>query len=183
MEWLPLVERTRPESEEPEPPRGHPMPYTSPEMGAGCVKPLVNEYYSEGCYLWVVLEQTDADLEVEDAAFDQATDPPPWVEYMLSDVGLEDIVGCGRGSFRGWGGVLEWSMENGIAPGQPFLIFCSRPWTTKTWTDYGWEYDVDFEAWIVRRLPTEMGVRQYERVVSEVFSDRQKILDAERLRR
>ena len=155
------------------------MPYTSPEMGAGCVRPLVNEYYSDGCYLWVVLEQTDADLEVEDAALDQADEMPAWVEYMLSDVGLEEIVGCGCGSmFCGWGGVLEWSMQEGIAPGQPFLVYCTVPRTTKTWTDYGWEYDLDFEAWIVRRLPTQMGVRQYERVVSEVYSDRQKILDA-----
>lgn len=176
MEWLRLIDEPARESEKSERPRGYRMPYTSPEMGAACVEPLVNEYYSDGCYLWATLEQTDGDLEIEDASYQDAQEILPWADYLLSEYGLQEIVGC-------VGDVLEWSLHQGIAPGQPFLIYCEPPRTEKIWTDWGYEYDEEWEAWVVRKLPTEMGIRQYERIVSEVYSDRQKLLDATRSRR
>lgn len=152
----------QPIAPEPEPIMGVRSPYPTVDIGAACIEPMVDEYYRDGAYLWATLE-LDGELVVEGCE-DSATECPAWLDYMLSEeCSLAEMVGADYD-------VLDWSIREGIAPGQPFLIYCTAPWTSKLWTDYGYEYDIEFEAWVVRRLPVEIGPREYERIVNEVLT-------------
>jgi hypothetical protein len=146
-------------------PTGYPSPYPTVEVGARCVKDLVDEHYSDGMYVWATLEQTDGDLEIDtDAVLGYEGEIVAWADHLLTEFGLAEILGIAGCD------VLDWSIREGIAPGQPFLIYCTPPVTIRS---YEGEYDIDWEAWIVRRMPTTMELRQYERVVSEVYADRE----------
>jgi len=61
----------------------------------------------------------------------------------------------------GWTHILDlawdqdwdaWMLREGIAPGQEFLVDIEATYT-KSWTDYGYEYDVEFAVEIVARAP------------------------------
>lgn len=61
---------------------------------------------------------------------------------------------------------LKWAMENGILPRQPFLICVTAPrWFRSSW-EYQ-EYDFDFEAMIVDRLPPDSTARDIARFLDE----------------
>lgn len=157
----------------PEPERIAPgrFPYLNVRMGAACCLAFENEYYVQGAYLWLVLEadERERDLEPEHAGFAEEGRCPEWVDYVLEEFGLRHVLGCEDDD------VLDWSIREGIAPGQPFLVYVERPWTDKFWTDCGYEYEVEYNAWVVRRLPVECGPREYEGVVATLLKNRREV--------
>ena len=74
MDWLQI--EPMPAPPEPEYPVPRRTPYISVGMGAACCEPHVNEYYADGAYLWVLLEEDGYDLCPEhDSVFDEGTMP------------------------------------------------------------------------------------------------------------
>lgn len=65
-----------------------------------------------------------------------------WLQYERDMVGLEDLLGIDQ--WRTGCGTASWLAQNGIAPGQPFLVHFDPPRYWRSWTDYGYEYDSEF---------------------------------------
>lgn len=81
---------------------------------------------------------------------------------------------------------VPWMLENGIAPGQPFLL-CIQPPKYSGGSYYDpYDVDVDWDIDLVRVLPLDASeaLARWERVLSDLEDDRKiKAFEAERLER
>ncbi len=83
-------------------------------------------------------------------------------QHHLEDLNFDTMMDISYGD----GAHLKWAMENGILPRQPFLICVTPPrWFRSSW-EYQ-EYDFDFEAMIVDRLPPESTERDVARFLDD----------------
>ncbi len=89
-------------------------------------------YLPDGiCYVWLVLEPGDEDL------FPALLSPMPkddhWMWYDVCNEGWEPFLNppwAGTKGRLGWDWVFTWTqyaLEQGIAPGQPFLVWLDKP--------------------------------------------------------
>ncbi len=105
------------------------------------VTPLEDFNIGSTAFRWFRLAFTDLELCGDQGAFD-----PSW----LIDTSFEEIFD----SFHGTYSAINWGLENGISPGQPFLVRFEKPiWSTYGGYDGPVEYDVDYPWDIVRILP------------------------------
>ena len=155
-----------PETEEEPLVEGLPSPYFSVSQGAQVVEPLCDEYYSTEAFIWCQLYQTQGDLEIEQIG-EEFEGEVPWWDETVQEIGLDYLLGVTWG--LGFPPVLDWALREGLSPGQPFLVYVQKP----VWfQDYYGECDVEIDAWIVRKLPAEISVRDFEKVVDEIYQDR-----------
>lgn len=92
--------------------------------------------------------QLDCDLGFIGAADECIGETPIWLDDEVHMCGWESILGVDKGD------VLNWSLENGIVPHQPFLVSLKPHWS-RAWCDYGYEWDVDFHAEVLYVEPMD----------------------------
>lgn len=98
--------------------------------------------------VWLMLDRQN-DLSMEECGEDEIGTRPEWLQYELENMSWSDILDARLyGEHK-----LRWMLENGIAPGQPFLVELPHPHYSKSWTDCGYEYDTDYSPDIVRIRP------------------------------
>lgn len=110
---------------------------------------LLVDFYSESVVrVWLMMDPANG-LDLEEVGEDSIGDSPEWLGLERENLGWDDILGVGYSDNK----MLKWGLEEGIAPGQPFLVELPHPHYSKSWTDCGYEYDVDFAPEIVRVRP------------------------------
>ena len=103
--------------------------------------------------VWLVLDRQN-DLSMEECGEDEIGERPEWLQYELENMSWSDILDARLyGEHK-----LSWKLENGIAPGQPYLVELPHPHYSKSWTDCGYEYDVDYSPEILRTRPMKPSV-------------------------
>lgn len=155
-DFTPFYDETKPpEYDDPAWYRDPPAPPTDFSF---FVPRYVDVYHATGYfYMWfrVVTQPGEEDLCLERCSTD-GDDLPEWLDEEIREQGLDEVVpinhfihedsdGC---SFRcTW---LRWGLENGVAPGQPFLVRISKPVYDR---DYWGEVDCDWDREIVHVEP------------------------------
>lgn len=94
-------------------------------------------------YVWLVADPLDdLALRQDDLVEDDQTEAEAqrdWLEFERDMVGWEELVGASRGD------VATWLLREGLAPGQPFLVWLRPHYSV----DYYGEHDLDIEAEVV----------------------------------
>jgi len=109
---------------------------------------LVDLYSKEVVRVWLAMNP-DYDLEFEEVGEDSIGERPEWLQYELENIGWDDILGIGYSDDK----MPRWGLEEGIAPGQPFLVELPHPHYYSSQTENGTEHDVDFDPDIIRIRP------------------------------
>lgn len=110
------------------------------------IPPLMDVTLESVVYIWARLVVDGGRLTVEQyntRFFDGGGRPPWWTEERVD---LDYLL---FGSFLGDQGT-PWGLEEGICPGQPFLIAIPEPHCSR---DYWGEYDEDWSYDIVKTMP------------------------------
>lgn len=104
---------------------------------------LVDECSEEVCRIWFYLEEFCLSL----AQLNLAGDMPSWLEIERDQAGWDGILELDpRDDER-----VTWAMENGIAPGQPFLMEIHPPRYFQCGSPFdGEEWDVEYSATLVK---------------------------------
>lgn len=103
---------------------------------------------------------------------------PEWFYYEMEQDGLSSFLNSYNLGYS-WDDTFpemaRWGLENGIAPFQPFLLRFPMPYYSKSWTDCGYEYDVDYSWEIMRVLPwpTEKVQKQWERYFNSIYAPKE----------
>jgi hypothetical protein len=109
---------------------------------------LVDFFSEKVVRVWLMLDPQN-DLSMEECGDDEIGKRPEWLQYELENMSWSDILDARLyGEHK-----LSWMLENGIAPGQPFLVELPHPHYSKSWTDCGYEYDTDYAPEIIRLRP------------------------------
>lgn len=109
---------------------------------------LVNHYDPKFAKIWL---EFDCDLGIVPVSDDHIGEEPVWLDDEVSMVGWESILDVDLD-------MMAWMLKNGIVPHQPFLVSLKPHWY-RAWSDYGYEYDVDFNAsidYVEPRTPGEV---------------------------
>lgn len=103
---------------------------------------LVDEYSEEVCRVWFYLDEHGLELE----RLNSAGDMPEWLDNELVDTCWDEILGVS------WeeGERAAWAIEDGIAPGQPFLVEIRPPHYTQ---DREGDWDVEYNTDLIRVDP------------------------------
>lgn len=118
---------------------------------------LVDVYAQPVCYIWLRVVRDGVDLTVEScAALSQGTQPE-WFDSELSNSGWPDIISPDHkwsametSDFTGtWN---DWALQEGLCPGQAFLVEFKHPRWYKSGYEYE-EWDVEYFWEIVDREP------------------------------
>jgi hypothetical protein len=121
---------------------------------------VLTDFFSEQLVrVWLVLD-ADNDLSVEAAGEDEIGERPEWLTCELANLGWADIADIEHFTYTSkdvdgneWNeGQMLWALQNGIAPGQAFLVEMDHPNYTKDYNyEYGtYEYDVEFSSAVIR---------------------------------
>jgi hypothetical protein len=119
------------------------------------IPPLTNVYRAGGpAYIWLwLLPGGWRDLEVQECADDSIGTSPEWLD---GDRDFESIMGYRHAAYDDEsefaGGWVQWGIESGIGPGQPFCIEVYPPTWHKTSYEYD-EWDCEWEWNVVRVMP------------------------------
>lgn len=113
--------------------------------------PLVDLNTPTRIYRWYKLvHEWGDDLLFESCAVEALGKLPAWVEHN-DETDIEDMIGVDWCPQR----ILHWGLENGLAPGQPFLICIDEPrWYKSGGYEYE-EWDCEWDAEIVRVMPRD----------------------------
>lgn len=128
----------------------------------------VNVFSQVVCYIWLQVVRDGIDLGVEpDLAADTFGTVPEWYEFEMDNTDWESVIGpewksCSdESNFTGkWN---DWALQEGLAPGQRFLVEFKHPrWYKCSW-EYE-EYDVEYYWDIVLREPrsAKQAIRAWE---------------------
>lgn len=119
---------------------------------------LTNVYSEEVIQVWLKADPQDG-LKLTEVDVDEGVGRvPDWYDYDVNELGWDSIIGAYRHSSpdqygntwsEGW---LIWCLEEGIAPGQPFLVELPRPYHSVSHTQDGTEYDTEYEPEIIAVL-------------------------------
>lgn len=145
------------------------------------VPPMVDVHLPDQLFLWVKFRVDCNDLEPESCAVESMGRLEPIFENEMDNGGVEGLLYyLTSHTERRW---MNWALQNGIAPGQPFLIWVGEPHHYSTWTDCGTEYDTDIDVELVRVLPNtpRRAARSWERAL-KLITAFEKARDAERKR-
>lgn len=131
---------------------------------------LVDFYSKAVVRVWLMMDPTNG-LDLEEVGEESVGEPPEWLVYERENQGWDDILGISYTDDK----MLRWGLENGIAPGQLFLVELPHPRYSKHWTDCGYEYDVDYAPSIVRVRPMKpsCAARAFEREWSRIAEGRE----------
>jgi hypothetical protein len=125
--------------------------------------------------LWMVYHlQDDEDAGVvvgmyPDDDAEQIGAVPDWLDYERENTGWQYLV------MADFDNLLEWGLENGISPGQPFLVRFGRP-TYQTYSGPdGTDYDVDYdnEVVAVEPLPFAEWSARMQRALEDDLEERE----------
>lgn len=145
---------------------------------------LTNVYSKAVIQVWLKPDAQDG-LKLVEVDPDESVGPSPdWLDYDVKEIGWDYILDSSYCSSspdeygnRWPEGRMRWCLEEGIAPGQPFLVELPRPYHSVSHTQNGTEYDTDYEPEIIaifpwkpsraakvwaRELKAEMSYRQAE---------------------
>lgn len=141
------------EEEGPPEPREPPLPAVNPAW----LTPLCDANTEKAIFVWfkLVYDGT-SDLDPQECGTDCIGGPPEWTDHeddlslgtVMSPAWTHTTVG-GHDFPDQW---LRWGLENGIAPGQPFLVRIGRPHYYKCSYEYE-EYDCEWDVEVVRTMP------------------------------
>lgn len=113
---------------------------------------MTDVYFDDVVYVWARLlpggSWGDLDLELYDGP--SIGEMPEW----FSDYG-EWLDGALIRYRCGTPSSITWALENGIAPGQPFLLEVGPPRSYRCSWEYD-EWDVDYDVGLVRVLPNSI---------------------------
>jgi len=119
---------------------------------------LVNVYSQPVCYIWLQVVRDGVDLTVEPYLTSSHGEEPDWFDYELSNSSWPDIISPDHkwsaietSDFTGtWN---DWALQEGLCPGQPFLVEFEHPrWYKSGGYEYE-EWDVEYSWTIVDRAP------------------------------
>lgn len=139
---------------------------------------LVDYFFEHECFVWMRMEGHG----IEECGEDSFGEDPKWLAIERSENPLSAMLekewcfGC-KEDEDGWmqsHGDVIWLLHRGIAPYQPFLVRIRPPEYSKTWTDCGYEYDVEYDTEIVfvKRWKEHTILRAWNRLYSmEVEAD------------
>jgi len=164
--WEELEVKPEPE-ENPGPP---PLPVNM--LHPMAIPPLCDAFAEKSIYIWfrLVYDGT-SDLDPEECGTDEIGGAPQW--WVDEDDHSLDTIFSPTWTHTTHDGHefpdkwLRWALEEGIAPGQPFLVCIKEPRYTR---DYYGEYDVEYDVDIVRvmpRTPTQ-ALRAWSRVLEKI---------------
>lgn len=137
-------------------------------VGAGCktalplaIPPLVDLHIGGGsAFVWLrLVGGYGSDLEFEEFGNLTIGVISEWYNRERSESDWESFLGvewhwCRVDEKREYrDSCTRWAIEQGIAPGQPFLVEMAEPYYSKTVTMEGTEYDVEYDCQVVRVLP------------------------------
>lgn len=103
------------------------------------------------CYSWLVLYRDGLDLNVEKCLdVEEFGREPEWLWHETSDNGWEGIINPAYDRDHGrWN---MWALQQGLCPGQPFLVELEKPHYYRCSWEYD-EWDVSYAFDIVMRDP------------------------------
>lgn len=123
-------------------------------------EPLIDLYTDEHSTIWLVLMP---DMTFERVCFTDPAEipcthyiegePPAYVEATFDGLGWHDVLDVPKDD----SGTLDWALENGIVPCQPFAVRVFPPRVWRGWTDYGYEYDMETRVEVLRVRPAPPG--------------------------
>lgn len=130
--------------------------------------PLRNTITKHIMRMWFTIDYLcDPFLEPAEDATDGLEEPPDWWTHDVQEFGIDWSMNLDTPEK-----FLLFLLKKGIAPGQPFLIEFTEPHHWKSWTDYGYEYDVDYNWKLVQIHP--MGpadvLRRWEQGLEELLA-------------
>lgn len=136
--------------------------------------PLCNAGTEDAVYIWYKLVYGGGnDLEPQECGDVQWGGMPNWWD-QTEDKSLDSILGppwtlTKYGSHDFTDQWIRWALENGIAPGQPFLICIGMPQWYRCSYEYD-EWDCDQDAQLVRALPRTpaQALRAWSRTLDRV---------------
>lgn len=148
---------------------------------------FVNVFSQPVCYIWLRVEREDGglDLTVEPYLGDTFGTEPEWYYYEESNSSWSDIIGAG--SHGSWkkddfiGGWNTWAMQEGLCPGQEFLVQFKPPrWYRCSWEYI--EYDVEYDFDIVMRAPRspKQAARSWDQWKKACIRNRQSLREHQR---
>ncbi len=98
-----------------------------------------------------------ADFALYDSRLDGEEVFPTWVDYELDALGWPYVIKAVDTYQSVHDSVLTWLLNEGIAPGQPFLVELSNYSTSRSFEG---EWDLDWDAKIVQLGPPPVDVAQ-----------------------
>ena len=144
---------------------------------------LVNVYLPSGeTFAWLRLIYDGEDLHFIPAHKSEIGTMDEGFVYELEQMGWDFILDTEwstEESGEGWifsTRCLTFALQEGIAPGQPFLVHAQKPVYSKSWTDCGYEYDCDVDVDIARvePWPAARVLRSWEKLLSKITKDREQ---------
>lgn len=171
--------------DEPVEPKAPPRPEDELSFPTWMVPPLCNVYRPMECFQWyrLIYLRDDEDLELEEYATRDLGTPAKWVteetdcepEYLLNPTWPHVKVGVGRWDFTTrW---IEWGIHHGLCPGQPFLIWFSKPeWYQSGGYEYPSEWDMSQDWDLVGRMPRSdaQASRSWDRAFTQIHEVRDR---------
>lgn len=116
-------------------------------QGYSWLPPLMNFNFEDTVFCWFRLKFGYSRVEPFLIKSSLPVAGPKWLED--EDDSLASILEHGFYSERSW---VEWGIQNGISPGQPFLIGFLKPVWSRTSYEYD-EWDADYHWELIRALP------------------------------
>jgi len=154
-------------------------------MGRRKKEVLVDFYSREYVRVWLAYDYDNGFDEVGETDIGSR---PEWLQWELENMSWADILSVrGRYTAADEDGnsfddsMLIWGLHEGIAPGQPFLLWMEHPHYYTSNTENGVEHDVDY-SWEIERVfpwPLKKVATLFEGWRDGVM----KYREAERLRR
>lgn len=131
------------------------------EMGS-----LVDILTPGECRIWFRL--VGGDLDLKPCGTHAIGTEPEWLRFEVEQGDWDMLAEYSLAWRTGWER-MEWALERGLAPRQPFLMAIEKPEYSKTWTDCGYEYDTHYSAEVIAVAPLSLGVaaRRWERWIWE----------------
>src|SRR6185436_16404354 len=145
-----------------------PLPAANPAW----LTPLCNAYTEKAIYLWhkLVYDGT-SDLDHEECGTAEIGGIPTWWakegDHSLDTIFSPQWTHTTHGGHEFRDQWLRWGLENGIAPGQPFLVRIGKPHYS---TDYYGEVDCEWDVEVVRVMPSTpaRALRSLARVMKRI---------------
>lgn len=151
--------------------RTPPPPWDNCESAV--IPDLVNVYFPTGdAFRWYALEREGDGLCIEEVYVDEIGTVSQRLGYEIEQADWTDMMDLPWTTDE----KIQWAVEEGIAPGQPFLIRFGEPdhYQTGGW-DGPVEYDVNYDTELVRVIPWP--AERAASVWEEFFAARKRMLD------
>lgn len=129
------------------------------------IPPLCDVFFEKTAYVWMRLVSSGVSSMFEPEFFstDFMGGEPEWFDEYRDGLGYMLIR-------HGEDGGLVFALENGLAPGQPFLVECDIPrYSYDYWTG---EADADYDFEIVRKMPAPNPAASFERTIDRALRGR-----------